>query len=359
MISNAQYAELLQRLDDVENDNRFRAHVGALRKEIEDMNKDFYTEVTKGNVPGHRILHKYGKNPDIDTASGFETIWNGGAAYTGFNATAAEVIEVFSSSANDAGTLVSSGTSTGGSATTIIDTGATFVSDGVVVGDSVINDTTIDHGVITAVTETQLTIFVMEHETTNGASQVYRVVTPASTGASFIELNNLLDANYVETTEYVIFNGVTGVDTVGSYIRNSSGKCYGPAVNTGAITVRQKVTTANIFMVLPATYSSTMIAAYTIPAGERAYLVDWFVGLNSKTASSAGGQFMVSPYGSAPQVREEVTANAVGNTIANRVYKSPKNHTMAGSDIHIQADVDTNNTAVVAGFTLLIIQDGY
>ena len=226
MISNAQYAELLQRLDDVENDNRFRAHVGALRKEIADMNKDFYTEVSNGHVPGYRIVHMYGKNPDIDIASGFEVIWNGGGPYTGFDATAAEVIEVFSSSAADAGTLVSSGTSTGGSVTTIIDTGATFVTDGVAVGDSVINDTNLDHGVITAVTETQLTVFVMEHETTNGASQTYRVVTPASTGASFIELNNLLDANYVETMEYVIFNGVTGVDTVGSYIRNSAGKCW-------------------------------------------------------------------------------------------------------------------------------------
>ena len=68
---------------------------------------------------------------------------------------------------------------------------------------------------------------------------------------------------------------------------------------------------------------------------------------------------MVAPYGSAAQVREEITANSVGSTLVDRLYRAPKNHTMAGSDIHVQADVDANNTAVVGGFTLLVIQDGY
>lgn len=61
----------------------------------------FNTEVAFGRVRGTTYHHAFGRNSDIDTASGFEAIWNGGGAYTGFNATAAETVEVFSSSASD------------------------------------------------------------------------------------------------------------------------------------------------------------------------------------------------------------------------------------------------------------------
>lgn len=62
---------------------------------------DFLLEVAKGNVVGHSLVHKFGRNPDIDTASGFEAIWNEGGDYSGFNATSAETVEIFSSDAND------------------------------------------------------------------------------------------------------------------------------------------------------------------------------------------------------------------------------------------------------------------
>ena len=60
----------------------------------------FWLEVAKGDVAGHSAVHKFGRNPDIDTG-GFEAIWNGGASYTGFDATGAEIVEVFSSDVAD------------------------------------------------------------------------------------------------------------------------------------------------------------------------------------------------------------------------------------------------------------------
>jgi hypothetical protein len=56
--------------------------------------------VARGNVPGVSFFHAFGFNPDIDTG-GFEHIWGFGGDYTGFDATAAETLEVFSSDAND------------------------------------------------------------------------------------------------------------------------------------------------------------------------------------------------------------------------------------------------------------------
>ena len=73
---------------------------GSLTVDGEVLSKAFLLEVVKGNVPGHSVVNKFGRNPDIDSV--FEAIWNGGGDYTGFDAAAAEVVEVFSDNAADA-----------------------------------------------------------------------------------------------------------------------------------------------------------------------------------------------------------------------------------------------------------------
>lgn len=61
-----------------------------------------YLEIAKGSISGVDFVHKFGRNPDIANAPGtFEAIWNGGGDYTGFDATQAEILEVFSSSTAD------------------------------------------------------------------------------------------------------------------------------------------------------------------------------------------------------------------------------------------------------------------
>lgn len=102
---------------------------------------DFLTHVALGQVPDHSINVKFGRNSDIDTGTP-EDVWAGGGTYTGFNATSHESIQALSADANDVGTLRSSGTATGGSAVTLTDAGADFVTtDSVAVGDLLINDT--------------------------------------------------------------------------------------------------------------------------------------------------------------------------------------------------------------------------
>ena len=63
---------------------------------------DFFLEVVKGDIAGHSALQKFGFNPDIDNAATYETIWNGGGEYTGFNATSAEIVTVASVGTNAA-----------------------------------------------------------------------------------------------------------------------------------------------------------------------------------------------------------------------------------------------------------------
>ena len=63
MISKAEYANIIKRIDELEGDHRHMAHIGALRKEMNDLNKDFFLEVAKGNIAGHRLVNKFGNAP--------------------------------------------------------------------------------------------------------------------------------------------------------------------------------------------------------------------------------------------------------------------------------------------------------
>lgn len=43
----------------------------------QDLPKDFYTEVAKGNIPGHSIVSVRGRNADVDVNLPAH-LWNGG-----------------------------------------------------------------------------------------------------------------------------------------------------------------------------------------------------------------------------------------------------------------------------------------
>ena len=42
----------------------------------------FNLEVSKGNIPGHTVVDKFGENPDVDTTTTPEDVWEGGGLYT-------------------------------------------------------------------------------------------------------------------------------------------------------------------------------------------------------------------------------------------------------------------------------------
>lgn len=324
--------------------------------------EDFYFRVGENNIPGLQFIHKFGRNSDIDDAT-FETIWNGGGDYTGMNATAGEAIECFSGSANDAGTVLSSGTATGGSATTLEDTTATFISDGVAAGDMVLNDTDVSHGSILSLTETILTVWRFDKSGTFASrtkeGDSYRIVTAASTGLAVVELEFLLDSGYDnETSEFVVLNGTSQVDTVGTnYIRMSrlTGILVGSNVsNVGVVTARQTTSTGNVFAVMPIGYNQTMIAGYTIPKGKEGHLLSWKVALSGKKAAFVGARLMIRHRGEPWRINEETEAGSPGSSVNDRHYIVPKNHLPEGSDIKLMANSDQANTGVSGAFDIIV-----
>ena len=242
---------------------------------------DYFVEVARGNVAGQTELHKFGRNPDIDTG-GFETIWNGGGSYTGHDATAAEIVEIFSSSAND---------------------------------------------------------------------------DVAGTGALTLKVFGL-DTDYLEINETVVLTGATPVDTVNMYIRLNRMKVLSAGsggMNDGTLTARQKTTTANVFAVMPIGYNQTMIAAYTIPANKDGLTMTWFATLSGKTTSNCNVRIRIREFGEVFSVKEEIAIIAAGSSANQRSYKVPKDSLTPKADIFIEADASANNTAVSAGFDILLI----
>lgn len=57
--------------------------------------------IAEGKYSDRLIVHQFGRNPDIDTGSVPEDVWDGGGVYTGFPLTAAETLSVVSSDIRD------------------------------------------------------------------------------------------------------------------------------------------------------------------------------------------------------------------------------------------------------------------
>lgn len=308
-------------------------------------------EVALGNVPSQGVGDKFGRNSAVSAA---EDIWEGGGTYTGFNATANENLAVVSASTADAGSVVSSGTATDGSTTSLTDSGATFVTDGVAVGDVVVNDTIGIHGVITARTETVLTVAEMVDGggvPRNNAGDSYRVVTTSSTGAALVKVSNILDADYeIQTSKYVVMNGTTTVTTTVNCMRSSRARVVlagSGGGNAGVITAKQASTTANVFWSILAGYNRTQVCADTVPAG-KVYLIksiDPSIIRANGAAASATATFRVRPRGQVFEaLRPYELQNGSGSPKAENIVLRP------GTDFKLRIEAVSNT--VVAQCTM-------
>lgn len=247
--------------------------------------KDLFLEIPRGKVPGLSSVNRAGRNSVIQISSTPEDIWDAGGIWV--PPTAARNHNISSTSSSDAGTLVSSGTATGGSTTTIVDSGATFVSDGVAVDDSVVNDTNSDYSIVESVdSETQLTVIESIDSLGFNSGDSYRVVTPASNGASVIRIEGL-DGDFVKDTEFVILNGTSTVVTVSSFYRIQemvvAGAVNRDIPNLGDIQA-VAITDSTLTAQLNLGQGMTLMAIYTVPSAHTAYVTGIYAELNKPTS---------------------------------------------------------------------------
>ena len=326
---------------------------------------DFFLEVAKGNVPGHSFITKFGENPTIAAAAGFEDVWDGGGIY--LNPVAAVVHNVSSSLAADTGTVLSSGTATGGSFTTLIDADATFVTDTVAFGDRVLNDTNVEIGVVTSVdSETQLSMIVGMSNPNNGKpgernefGDSYRVVTNASTGASIFHIVGH-DVTRVTLEEFVVLNGGTDVETIGLYARQYRARVFGSFAAAGVITSTTDDIAATVSAQIINGNNQTLMTPYSVPADKHGYIVHWWGTLARATGGGAVADILLRAGTKGPTV-----ATTLGYVLQSRSidaagssdfdYRDPIPNFVPGG-VDIWAEADTSALAGVAvGFTILLI----
>jgi len=313
-------------------------------------------EIARGNRSGLSAIRKYGDNPDIDTAAA-ETIWDGGGTYVA--PTTARIHDIASTDVTDVGTVVSSGTATGGSATTLEDTGATFVTDGVAVADTLLNDSNCEVGLITGVTETVITVAGSIRDPNGGfigtaiaSGDSYRAVTGgAPAGILYVQG---LDASVLEQQEFIVLNGTTNVPTIGSYSRMFRARCFG-ANSTGLVgtvtataqtdlTVSCQVVNGN---------NQSLMAVYTVPINKNGYIVKWWGTLSRKVSATAtialrGGRLNAIGY-----IIQQRSINSTGTSSFDYDYAVPL-PVGPGVDIWVEADTDTNNTGIASGFDIVL-----
>ena len=333
--------------------------------------KNYNLEVKRGFIDGVSIYNKFGANTDVDTGTTPEDLWGGSGLYTGFNATSGEAIETLSSNGNDAGTVLSSGTATGGSATTLVDSGATFVTNGVAVGDCIINDTQKFHGIVSAVTsETTLTVVRFEYEgdpeTTYSFANgnTYRVASAGANTGCFVLLHTkMIESDYASyIREYIVMNGGTPVDTSGAdYIRSSRTVCiaFGSGgTAAGVIQSRQTTTTANVFTWIPTGHNQSLVAADTVPAGHTLYISALICKMGRATgaAGSAEVDFLARPLsqGFNSKIHQYITDKQGFEVDGDYMLALPEY-----TDYKWQCqEVSDNNTQISAEINGFLIQNG-
>jgi len=326
----------------------------------------FFQKVAEGEKPGYTCMKKYGRNSTVNIAYAPIPIWSPGADNIQWNPPdTVQDITIKSSSIEDAGNELTSGTATGGSSVTLGDSGATFLSDGISVGDAVLNDTTSEFGYVVSVDDNNTITFTNGNggaAFTNGDS--YRVVTMAAsrTGVGVIKIERGFDANFNVQEEFVIMNGTTKVNTALQHLRiNRMRNILSGSTrrNQGNVDAEIDDSSANLISRIEEKTGQTQMAMLTVEAGKECYINAYDADLN-KGGNPSGAMADITIYTrlacvvNSPETEKLHLGLSVVGSSTKVKYYSPSRYIPPCTDIvPIVASVTDNGMDV--DFTLDVI----
>lgn len=255
--------------------------------------KPYYTSIGEGYVSGHTAWSKIGYNGAL-VASTEADVWSKTGSYT--FPTTASTMRLVSSSAGDedTGVIIKSGTSTGGTTISLIDTTGGVNFNGVVaveVGDCILLDKaseggrTPEWGFVSAVTSnTELAVAGGFSSLGTGSGRTYSIVdkvltaTP-KTGAQCWKVDYLDYPAYTAKTEMGVFDGNATVATVGSMWRINSFRVIATGTGNkpvGDLTLDNAGGT--VYSFITKGFTRARNAAYTVPAGKTLCVTSWTTG---------------------------------------------------------------------------------
>lgn len=181
--------------------------------------------------------------------------------------------------------------------------------------------------------------------------------SPSDTGTvTILVLESATSTSY--TSVQVTLQGTTWVTLpVNVYRGHTMSYNNGTATgfNAGVITLRQKVTTTNLFLVMAAGTSQTYNAGYTIPFNCTGYVYEYECSLQDGATGTIEGALWIRLNGQSPRLRRNfVTAQGANYQVdLFGAFVLP-----ALTDIQMRiTNCSANNTVVLGGYTILLIQN--
>lgn len=270
--------------------------LSAIRREVDMDQTSFLLEVAKGNVPGHSLVRKFGRNQDTDPAASATAVPVGRDVWDGGIAGAAAWVPPTAARIHD---LASTDDEDGGAGT---DTGA-------------------------------LTCEVF------GLDANYHLIS------EIVTLNGTTNAP--TTLAYTMIYRLE-ILTAGSEERN-----------LGTITATAQ-TDATVTCSMSPDMSRSLMAIYQVPANKTAYLIRWYFGMGRAGFGAAvysDGFFMVKHFGSVWHVHDTTSVSRDGQNWYGD--ETDLSEDIAGkSYIKITADPSATGQDTHGGFSLLLVDDG-
>lgn len=189
--------------------------------------------------------------------------------------------------------------------------------------------------------------------------------SPAGTGAHTMELIGL-DTNWDALTETVTLNGTTTVTTSASFLRlfrmviRSAGSSGG---NEGLITAFSTDTTT-LQAVIPNSgdlHNQTEMAVFSVPRNKTGFITHYYGSMNAESPGAASDpaadlELAVCPFGEVFQIKHEVGLVREGSSQLQHLF-IPYLVIEEKSDIQVLAHVTDDDTAISAGFDIILVDN--
>jgi hypothetical protein len=255
------------------------------------LTKDFLKGIATGSVTGFEFL-TLGYAPGTIGTTRVDLLSQTPAASYQFPQESLQM-SVVSAGADDVGVVGFSGTATGGSSTTLVDTTKDFTAGTPVEPGDVICVAAGRlrlRGTVRTVTPTTLTVFAFDGAVFNPTGLPYQILDTSAggTGIQAVEID-YLDSNWQMGQEILVLNGTTHVDTVETDIYRINGMstvavgtCGGGA--SGLITLVDSGSHTTIYDTILANENTAQQAIGTVPHTDyfgneftAAYITSWHV----------------------------------------------------------------------------------
>jgi hypothetical protein len=233
-------------------------------------------DIGERNIPNHVPWSKIGYAP---TSLAEFDIWSyaSNQGTIAFPSGGLQMEVISNNNVSDIGTVLMSGTASGGSLTLVTDAAKSFAISGVAVGDCICLDGTVnDYGYITAVSTT--TIIVGEgfaHGSACASGVNYRIVDYSATSGAQVLQIEYLDNSYIPKYELVAVNGSAPVyTTTSSILRVNSLRvaAAGAGLKTAGNVSLRAVTDTPVYSFIAQGYTRARNIAYTVPASHTLYV---------------------------------------------------------------------------------------